>query len=88
MHVSAEKVNTEEPSMKKLRKFEDSYIKYDIMEYSDGRTQYTLCLIILSVEALKLNRHVTTIHPEHANRSKDFFLEKERRIRQANGTTD
>ncbi len=48
--VSAEKVNTEEPSLKKtkLRKFDDSYIKYDVMEYSDGRTQYTLCLKILS----------------------------------------
>ncbi len=57
------------------------------MEYSDGRTQYTLCLKILSVEALKLNRHVTTIHPEHANKSRDFFSEKER-IRQAKGTTD
>ncbi len=46
------------------------------MEYSDGKTQYTLCLKILSVEALKLNRHVTTIHPEHANKSKDFFQRK------------
>ncbi len=58
------------------------------MEYSDGRTQYTLCLKILSVEALKLNRHATTIHPENANKSKDFFSEEERRIRQAKGTTD
>ncbi len=33
--VSAEKVNTEEPSVKKkkLRKFDYSYIKYDVMEY-------------------------------------------------------
>ncbi len=45
--VSAEKVNTEEPSVKK-RNFDDSYIKYDVMEYSDGRTQYTLCLKISS----------------------------------------
>ncbi len=72
----------------KLRKFDYSYIKYDVMEYSDGRSQYTLCLKILSVEALKLKRHVTTINPEHANKSKDFYSEKERRIRQANGTTD
>ncbi len=37
--VSAEKVNTEEPSVKKtkLRKFDYSYIKYDVMEYSDGQ---------------------------------------------------
>ncbi len=41
----------------KLRKFDDSYIKYDVMEYRDGRTQYTLCLKILSIEALKLNQH-------------------------------
>ncbi len=34
----------------KLRKFDDSYIKYDVMEYSNSN--------ILSVEALKLNRHV------------------------------
>ncbi len=32
----------------KLRTFDDSYIKYDVMEYSDGRTQYTLCLKIWS----------------------------------------
>lgn len=79
--VSAEKVNTEEPSLKKtkLRKFDDSYIKYGFMEYSDVRPQCTLCLKILSVEALKpykLNRHLTTIHPEHANKSKDFFQRK------------
>ncbi len=44
--VSAEKVNTEEPSVKKtkLRKCDYSYIKYDVMEYSDGRKQCTLCL--------------------------------------------
>ncbi len=81
--VSAEKVNTEEPSLK-LWNFDESYIKYGFMEYSDGRPQCTLCLKILSVEALKpykLNRHLTTIHPEHANKSKDFS-EKERRIRQ------
>ncbi len=46
------------------------------MEYSDGKTQNTLCLKILSVEALKLNRHVITIHLEHANKSKDFFQRK------------
>ncbi len=60
-------------------KFDDSYIKYGLMEYSDGRPQWTLCLKILSIEALKpykLNRHVTTIHPEHANKNKDFFQRK------------
>ncbi len=37
--VSAEKVNTEEPSVKKkkLHKFDYSYIKYDVMEYSEWR---------------------------------------------------
>ncbi len=91
--VSAEKVNTEDPSVKKnkLCKFDDSYLKYGFMEYSDGRPQCTVCLKILSVEALKpykLNRHVTTIHPEHTNKSRDFFSEKVRRMRQAKGTTD
>uniref|UniRef100_A0A672QSJ4 BED-type domain-containing protein n=1 Tax=Sinocyclocheilus grahami TaxID=75366 RepID=A0A672QSJ4_SINGR len=95
--VSAEKVNTEEPSVKKIKlpKFHDSYIKYGFMEYSDGRPQCTLCLKILSVEALKpykLNRHLTTIHPEHANKSKDFFQRKKeeyikQKVRLTNITT-
>ncbi len=95
--VSAEKVNAEEHSMKKtkLRKFDESYIKYGFMEYSDGRPQCTLCLKILSVEALKpykLNRHLTTIHPEHANKSKDFFQRKKeeyvkQKVRLTNITT-
>ncbi len=65
------------------------------MEYSDGRPQCTLCLKILSVEALKpykLNRHLTTIHPEHANKSKDFFQRKKeeyvkQKVRLTNITT-
>uniref|UniRef100_A0A671MB63 Uncharacterized protein n=1 Tax=Sinocyclocheilus anshuiensis TaxID=1608454 RepID=A0A671MB63_9TELE len=61
----------------------------------DGRPQCTLCLKILSVEALKpykLNRHLTTIHPEHANKSKAFFQRKKeeyikQKVRLTNITT-
>ncbi len=48
----------------KLRKFDYSYIKYDVMEYSDGRKTVHTVLEMWSVEALKLNRHVTTINCE------------------------
>lgn len=72
-----------------------SYIIYDFVEYSDGRPQCTLCLKILSVEALKpykLNRYLTTVHPEHANKSEKFVQRKKeeyvkQKVRLTNITT-
>ncbi len=57
--VSAEKANTEVKKTK-LRTFDDSYIKYDL-----------LWNIVMAKHI-----DVTTIHPEHANKSKDFFQRK------------
>lgn len=81
--INSESVTaTEEIVQKdKLRKYDVEYIRSGFIESvsNANRPQCLLCHKLLSNEALKaakLQRHLTTLHPEFATKPKDFFERK------------
>ncbi|XP_014768815.1 protein FAM200B [Octopus bimaculoides] len=65
----------------KLRKYDVEYIRFGFIESvsNANRPQCLLCHKLLSNEALKpakLQRHLTTLHPQFATNPKDFFERK------------
>eukprot|EP00106_Octopus_bimaculoides_P022067 XP_014789509.1 PREDICTED: protein FAM200B-like [Octopus bimaculoides] len=65
----------------KLRKYDVEYIRFGFIESvsNANRPQCLLCHKLLSNEALKpakLQRHLTTLHPQFATKPKDFFERK------------
>ena len=68
-----------------LRKYDMEYIRFGFIEsVSNGnRPQCLLCYELLLNEALKsakLQRHLTTLHPEFATNQKIFLKEKKMHI--------
>ncbi|XP_076037090.1 zinc finger BED domain-containing protein 5-like [Oratosquilla oratoria] len=66
-------------TMRKVRKYDDSYIKFGFIENKDGKPKCVICLQVLSNDAMKpskLRRHLETKHPDCAQKSKSFFERK------------
>lgn len=71
-----------EAKKRKYRKYDDSYLDFgftSIEVNNEEKPQCVLCLKILSSESMlpsKLKRHLATIHPTMAEKSRDFFHRK------------
>mgnify|MGYP002775206681 CR=1 FL=1 len=71
-----------EAKKRKYRKYDDSYLDFgftSIEVNNEEKPQCVLCLKILSSECMlpsKLKRHLETIHPTMADKSRDFFHRK------------
>lgn len=66
----------------KTRKYEETYVAFGFtctMVGNEERPQCVVCLKILACDSLKpnkLRRHLETLHPEHKDKSVDFFRKK------------
>jgi hypothetical protein len=67
---------------KKKRKYNSEYIKFGFIAScvnNEERPMCVICLNTLSNDCMrpgKLSRHLTTMHPEHQNKTTDFFERK------------
>lgn len=74
---------SETPSSKsqrivKKRKYDENYLSFGFME-ADGSPQCVLCNKVLpnsSMFPAKMLRHFQSVHPEHRNKKRDFFVRK------------
>ncbi|XP_042228601.1 zinc finger BED domain-containing protein 5-like [Homarus americanus] len=73
-------------SVAKKRKYNDEYINYGFTSIlADGieKPQCVLCFKVLGNDSMrpgKLKHHLTTIHPQYAERDPDFFKRHERSL--------
>lgn len=69
-------------SKTKSRKYDEAYLSFGFTCTTVGneeRPQCVVCLKVLACDSLKpnkLRRHLETIHPEHKDKSVDFFRQK------------
>lgn len=70
------------PSKTKTRKYDDTYLVFGftcMTVCNEERPQCVVCLKVLASDSLKpnkLRRHLETNHPEHKDKSVDFFRQK------------
>ncbi|XP_071051367.1 protein FAM200B-like [Onthophagus taurus] len=79
--VSSASTNKEVKANKRVRKFDDEFIKYGFVctEDDEPRARCVMCLTVLSNESLKpnkLHRHLHTKHPESIGKPVEFFQKK------------
>lgn len=79
--VSSASTNKEVKANKRVRKFDDEFIKYGFVctEDDEPRARCVMCLAVLSNESLKpnkLQRHLHTKHPESIGKPIEFFQKK------------
>jgi len=72
---------------KKKRNYNSEYIKFGFIASCVNMEERPICVICsntLSNDCMrpgKLSRHLITMHPEHQNKTSDFFLKKSIRTR-------
>lgn len=67
----------------KIRKYDEAYLAFGFTCATVGneeRLSCAVCLKVLACDSLKLRRHLETKHPEHKDKSVDFFQMKTHKL--------